>query len=467
MTANGTSWQTKAMKDAPIVIIGAGMGGLATALALAKKGFKDIQVIERVSGLGFVGAGIQMAPNVARILTRLGCWSPVEAEATDVLETSIRDGASNQELAHVNMPNIRKMYGYPHCTGHRATLAGSLYDACKLEPAIKFKFGHSLRSIESFAPHTTFTLQTEAGETLQIKAAVLIGADGVKSIARAALLSKAGLSESVEDTGQAAYRILLPREAMANDPEMMQLLDSNQVTRWIGEKRHWICYPIASRTIYNMSSIQPDDNFAAAPSSTYTTKGSKSAMMDVFSDFCPLVLRMLDLVPEGEVCEWKLRSQKPLPTWVHGSVALLGDACHPTLPHLNQGAGLAIEDAAVLAEVLDRAPDATPNTINKCLQVYETLRKPRATTLVDLAALSGRTLHLGQGKAKEERDKQFAEANGGGKVPDKWASPEVQKMIYSYDCMEEAAAKFHEEYRKLEKGILNRLYCFVRLKLCW
>ncbi|KAK7225023.1 hypothetical protein V2G26_013026 [Clonostachys chloroleuca] len=467
MTVNGTSWQTRALKDAPIVIIGAGMGGLATALALAKKGFKDIQVIERASGLGFVGAGIQMAPNVARILTRLGCWSPVEAEATDVLETSIRDGASNQELAHVDMPNIRKMYGYPHCTGHRATLAGSLYDACKLEPAIKFKFGHSLRSIESFAPQATFTLQTETGETLQMKAAVLIGADGVKSIARAALLSRAGLSESVEDTGQAAYRILLPREAMTNDPEMMKLLDSNQVTRWIGEKRHWICYPIASRTIYNMSSIQPDDNFAAAPSSTYTTKGSKKAMMDVFSDFCPLVLRMLNLVPEGEVCEWKLRSQKPLPTWVHGSVALLGDACHPTLPHLNQGAGLAIEDAAVLAEVLDRAPDATPESINRCLQVYEALRKPRATNLVELAALSGRTLHLGQGKAKEERDKQFAEANGGGKVPDKWASPEVQKMIYSYDCMQEAAAKFDEVYKKLEKSIWNRLRCFVRMQLRW
>jgi salicylate hydroxylase len=237
---------------------------------------------------------------------------------------------------------------------------------------------------------------------------------------------------------------------MASDPEMLALLDSNQVTRWIGEKRHWICYPIASRTFYNMSSIQPDVNFASAPSATYTTKGSKQAMLDVFSDFCPVIQQMLNLVPEGEVCEWKLRVHKPLPTWVHGSVGLVGDACHPTLPHLNQGAAMAIEDAATIAEILFRAPDTTPETINKCLKVYELVRKERTTTLVDLAALSGRTLHLGAGTAKEERDRQFAEAKtNGGKVPDKWASPEVQQMIYSHDCMKIVAERFDELYQSL------------------
>ncbi|KAF4121497.1 salicylate hydroxylase [Geosmithia morbida] len=438
-------------KDLPVAIIGAGMGGLASALTLARKGFKDIQVFETASSLGFVGAGIQMAPNLVRILTRLGCWDEIGAEATDVLETSVREGSSNEELAHVNMPDIRKMYGYPHCTGHRATLAGGLYKACQQEPAITFRFGHSLESVDSFAPQPTLTVKPRDGEAYQVKVGILIGADGVKSVTRTHLLGQAGLEAAVEDTGQAAYRVLLPREAMRSDPEMMALLDSSQVTRWIGEKRHWICYPIASRTIYNMSSIQPDDNFASAPSTTYTTKGSKKAMLDAFSDFCPVVQRMLNLVPDGEVCEWKLRVHKALPTWVHGSATLVGDACHPTLPHLNQGAALAIEDAAVLAEVLSRAPDATPEAVNRSLQVYELLRKERTTTLVDLAALSGRTLHLGAGAAKEERDRQFAEAkaNGGGKVPDKWASPEVQRMIYSHDCMDVAAEQFGKLYQSL------------------
>lgn len=447
------------------------MGGLCTALALAKKGFKDIQVYETASNLGFVGAGIQLAPNLVRILKRLDCWNGIEAEANEVLETSIRstyepvfpttstkdtfanndliDGATNQELTHVHMPDIRTKYGHPHCTGHRATLAGGLYETCQKHPAVKFHFSCALQSIDSFSPEPTMTVQPRDGEPRQVKADVIIAADGIKSLAREALLEHMGTSMTVEDTGQAAYRILLPREKMASDPEMMALLDSNQVTRWIGEKRHWIAYPIASRTIYNMSSVQPDTRFAAAPSATYTTRGSKDAMLDVFADFCPLVRRMLDLVPDGEVCEWKLRVHRPLPSWVQGSVALAGDACHPTLPHLNQGAAQAIEDAAVLAEVLSRAPDVTADAIGRCLRVYELVRKDRATTLVDLAAESGRTLHLGEGKAKEERDRQFAEAKAKGKVPDKWASPDIQAMIYSHDCMEVAAAKFEELYRGL------------------
>ncbi|ENH70023.1 3-hydroxybenzoate 6-hydroxylase 1 [Fusarium oxysporum f. sp. cubense race 1] len=437
--------------DSRVVIVGAGMGGLTCALALAKKGFKDIEVYESASDLGFVGAGIQLAPNLVRILTRLGCWDSVGAEATDVKETSIRDGASNRELTHVYMPDIRKKYGYPHCTGHRASLAGSLYKGCKKESGIRFKFGHTLQSVDAFSPAVKFTVKSRDGEAYQATADVFLAADGIKSVARSALLSQAGVVMDTEDTGQAAYRVLLSREDMASDPEMMELLDSNQVTRWIGEKRHWIAYPIASRTIYNMSSIQPDTNFADAPSMTYTTKGSKSAMLDVFSDFCPLIQRMLNLVPDGEVCEWKLRSHKPLPTWSYGSLALMGDACHPTLPHLNQGAAQAVEDAVVLAEVLARVPVRSPEAINRSLQIYELLRKDRTTMLVDLAAQSGKALHLGEGEKKAERDRLFAaNKTNGGKVPDKWASPEVQEMIYSHDCTSLVAEKFDELYRGLD-----------------
>lgn len=360
------------------------------------------------------------------------------------------------------MSDIRDKYGYPHCLGHRASLAGGLYEGCQKEPAITFHFGHSLVSVDSFSPRPTFTVKSRDSSTRQVTVDMLVAADGVKSIMRSTLLSQLGHTAEAEPTGQAAYRVMLPREKMESDPEMMALLDSNQVVRWIGERRHWIAYPIHGRQIYNMSSTQPDSNFQAPSlSATYTTKGSKAAMLGVFDDFCPLVKRMLDLVPDGEVCEWKLHVHKPLPTWTHGSVALLGDACHPTLPHLSQGAAMAVEDAAVLAEVLSRAPlpatttssstaDAqkeTAEVIRKALAVYEELRKGRTSTLVDMAAFSGRTLHLGEGKAKEERDKQFAAARqNGGSVPDKWASPDVQQMIFSHDCMQIAANKFQELY---------------------
>jgi len=136
-------------------------------------------------------------------------------------------------------------------------------------------------------------------------------------------------------------------------------------------------------------------------------------------------------------------------TWIHGCTALLGDACHPTLPHLAQGAAQAIEDAAVIAVVLSRIPDTNPASINKALSVYERVRKVRAETLVDLAAASGRALHLGEGAAKEERDKQFAALKaqaGKGPIPDKWADADVQKQIYGFDCIKVAEESFDEYF---------------------
>jgi salicylate hydroxylase len=157
-------------------------------------------------------------------------------------------------------------------------------------------------------------------------------------------------------------------------------------------------------------------------------------------------------VPDGEVCEWKLRVHSPLPTWVHGSVALLGDACHPTLPHLAQGAAQAIEDAAVIAEALALLPagERDAASINKALRVYERVRKERAETLVELAAASGRALHLGEGAAKDERDRQFAALKEKkGAVPDKWADADVQRQIYGHDCMKVTQDSFAEIYASL------------------
>ncbi|KAK3954625.1 hypothetical protein QBC32DRAFT_80108 [Pseudoneurospora amorphoporcata] len=440
-------------RDLRIAIIGAGMGGLGAALAFAKKGFKNINVYETASNLGFVGAGIQMPPNVVRVLDRLGCWEEIEKDSTNVKETSIRQGSTNEELAHVYMPDMREKYGFPHCTGHRSSLAGGLYNGCLKESAIKFNFGTSLVKVLSWAPKPRILLKSRTQEEpFEVEADILLASDGIKSLTRTQMLSELGLTSEEGDTGQAAYRIMLHRDQMKHDPEMLALLDSDMVVRWIGERRHIIAYPVSGHNIYNLSTAHPDTNFAGATNATYTTRGEKKAMFEVFGTFCPLVQRMLDLVPEGEVCEWKLRIHKTLPTWVHGSAALLGDACHATLPHLNQGAAMAIEDGSVLAECVSRIPadkldDA--ETITKTLKVFEMLRKPYTTTLVDLASHSGRVLHLGEGKAKEERDRLFRENGKSGVVPDKWASPDVQKMIYSHDCVKEVIEKFDEVFASI------------------
>ncbi|KAL9108025.1 MAG: hypothetical protein Q9227_007131 [Pyrenula ochraceoflavens] len=441
-----------------ICIAGAGMGGLTAALALAKHGFTQIDVYEMASNLGFVGAGIQLAPNMARILDKLGCWSDIFQEAVTLQNTNVRrklftkrrardlfrkglililaENSSDNELTDVSLAYVEREYKYPHMVGHRSSLAGSIYNACKHEEkAIRFHFAHTVESVLSFSPRPSIRVQPRNGTAFTVSSDVLIAADGVKSAIRSSMLDHLNVSASIQDTGQSAYRIMLNRDQMAHDAELLELLSANTATRWIGEKRHIIAYPVSSKTVYNISTAQPDTNFAAAPSATYTTKGSKSDMLGVFHDFCPRVQKFLALVPEREVCEWKLRVHAPLPTWICGSVALLGDACHPTLPHLAQGAAQAIEDAAVLGVALAALPDKNPKSVNAALLGYEHLRKGRAETLVDLAAASGKALHLGEGAAREERDRLFKEAKEkGGQVPDKWADAEVQKMIYGHDC---------------------------------
>ncbi|KAJ4355651.1 uncharacterized protein N0V89_003671 [Didymosphaeria variabile] len=432
-----------------IAIIGAGMGGLATALSLAKAGHKNITIYETAPGLGFVGAGIQLAPNMARILDRLDCWKQIAAEAVQCADTSIREGSSDKELGHVTLEYVEKTYGYPHMVGHRASLAGAMYDGCLKESGIKFELGSVITEAEFGAkPSFKLTPLKSPDEERRVECDILLACDGVKSQTRVSLLQTLGETADVKDSGQAAYRIMLTREQMQHDPELIALLDADSVTRWIGEKKHIIAYPIHNKQIYNISTAQPDVNFAGAPNSTYTTKGSKTAMMDVYGDFCPMIHRMLDLVPDGEVVEWKLRVHEPLSTWVLDSTALVGDACHPTLPHLAQGAAQAIEDGAVLGVVLDpkRIADCEPATINKALKIYEKVRKERAEALVELAAENGRSMHLGSGKAKEERDKIFAALKSGkGPVPDKWADADVQRMIYGVDITAEAENLCKEE----------------------
>jgi len=336
---------------------------------------------------------------------------------------------------------VEGAYGYPHMVGHRADLAGALYNGCKQQTSITFHFSTSVASVNSWSPKPQITLLPRDGDPFTLTPDILLAADGIKSVTRTSMLHELNATASVVDTGQSAYRIMLTRAELQHDPELLSLIDSEAVTRWIGHKRHIIAYPISNKQIYNMATAQPDTNFAAAPSSSYTTKGSKKDMLACYHDFCPRVQKLLNLVPEGEVCEWKLRVHAPLPTWIYGSVALLGDACHPTLPHLAQGAAQAIEDAAVLGVVLGNLPSTSPSDIHKALKVYEDIRKVRAETLVELAAESGRSLHLGEGKAKEERDIAFKKMReeGKGGVPDKWADAEVQRNIYGFDCQKEAA----------------------------
>ncbi|KAF8187977.1 hypothetical protein K438DRAFT_1722766 [Mycena galopus ATCC 62051] len=424
-----------------IAIAGAGMGGLATALALAKQGFQHIHVYETASNLGFVGAGIQVAPNLSRVLQNLGVWNLMKDDAVEMKEASIRVSATDEELANVKLTHVAERYGKPHCVAHRSALATALYEGCKAAaPNVTIHFRTSVVAVDFEHTRVQVKERDEEGEGHWIDADVILGADGVKSVVRKSMLEKHGEDGDVKDTGQAAYRIMLRRDQLEHDSELLALLESNTTFRWIGAKRHVIAYPISANTIFNISTAQPDVNFAAEPTATWTTRADKSAMLQVYSDFCPLVVRMLELVPEGEVCEWKLRVHHPLKTWVEGGVALLGDACHPTLPHLNQGAAQAIEDGAVLGVVLSKLTDK--HDVHAALLVYERLRKSRTEHLVEQAAASGRALHLTDPKAQAERDEAFRQVKHGGPNPDRAVDREVQDFVYGHDCVKDAEQRF-------------------------
>lgn len=205
-----------------------GMGGLATAISLAEKGFQNIDVYEAASNLGFVGAGIQLAPNMVRILDRLGVWKDIEAKAVDLKETRIlrtyrceyvatavgllkynTGGATNDQLAHVDLNYIREKYIYPHMVGHRSNLANSMFQGCKKHKSINFFFATTVSKVNVYGPRPTFSAVPRQGETYTVESDVLLASDGVKSVVRDQLLRHTGVDAKIVDTGQAAYRIML------------------------------------------------------------------------------------------------------------------------------------------------------------------------------------------------------------------------------------------------------------------
>ncbi|TEY82767.1 hypothetical protein BOTCAL_0027g00050 [Botryotinia calthae] len=364
------------------------MPGLTSALALKREGFQNVEVFETASDLGLVGAGIQLAPNMSRILDGLGVWKDIEREAVELKRTSIREGSTDEELGSVRLGYVREEYGYPHMVGHRHSLTRGLYNGCKKYPDLKFHFGTSVHEVYDFSPRPSFTISSRGGEKKRVECDIL-------------------------------------------------LINTSGVSRWIGERRHKIAYPISSKRIYNISTTQPDINFASSPSETYTTKGSKTTMLKVFEDFNPK----------------KLSLHAPLPTWVWGNMALVGDACHPTLLHLAQGAAQAVGDGTLVTVCLGKLKDATRESVNRALRVYEKIRKERAENIVELVAASARSLHLGEGKMEEERDRMFRDLGEGRSkdVPDKWADAEVQKMVYGVDCVGIARERFGEFWEELER----------------
>ncbi|KAF8520029.1 hypothetical protein BU17DRAFT_75830 [Hysterangium stoloniferum] len=428
-----------------ILIVGGGMGGLSAALSLSQRGFTNITVFESSSRLADVGAGLNVTPNLSRLLDRWNVLDIVKQEGVALEGANIYKARTDETLSRVKYSYAEKEFGHPLIVAHRSTLQQALFVGCERSGVVQFQLNTPVLDVD-FEQARVKIRCMEDDEYLEewIDGDVVIAADGIKSFIRAAMLARLGIQDEVEDTGQAAYRILLRRAQVLEHPELLELLDSNETHRWIGHQRLIMSYPISSHKIYNISTAHPDTNFAESPGTSWTTRGAKSKMLEIYKDFCPRVQALLKLVPDGDICEWKLRVHQPLPTWVDGRVALLGDACHPALPHLGQGAAQAIEDSAVLAIALSQIHHE--GEINKALRIYQagSLRKDRTEDCIARAAANGRELHLSDEDAKD-RDRRFREANKeGGENPDKSADKQTQELLFGHDCEEDAFKRWGE-----------------------
>ncbi|KAI0699405.1 FAD/NAD(P)-binding domain-containing protein [Cytidiella melzeri] len=417
-----------------VIVVGCGLGGLAAAHCLANAGHK-ITLVESAAVIGEVGAGIQVTPNVMRLLNRWGLGEAVEKVAVKPEAICLKRYATGETVGWTKWGDNMNEYGAPYYHIHRADFHKLLFDLAA--PNMTLRLNSTVVGVDPDAPSVTLA----SGEV--IKGDLIIGADGIKSIVQQVVL---GHVNPAQPTGDAAYRAIIPTSVLEADPDLKPLVDNPEMTGWMAPRRHLMAYCIRSKKEYNMVLMHPDDGSVES----WTAAGSADKMRADFADFEPRVQKLLSHVQS--TLKWRLMDRLPLETWVHksGRVALLGDSCHPMLPYRAQGAAMAIEDAAVLGNLFSRL--SHPSQIKPLLYAYEKLRLPRTAETQKSSRLNQWIFHLPDGPEQEARDRSMREAMElelkmlkGEEVDvrsegslNQWADRRKNQMQFGYDADAEA-----------------------------
>ncbi|KAF3911060.1 hypothetical protein AA313_de0204241 [Arthrobotrys entomopaga] len=442
-------WPTfKAVTPLKITIIGAGVGGLSSAIGLAASGHK-VTIYEAVSEIKEVGAGIQVAPNASRILERFGVLEELKKDGVMIAKNSMRRWEDDVEIGSVDlMPNVGKKYNAPLMVVHRADLQRTLLSKA-LSLGVKI---HTSSPVTAISPDfSVASIQLASGEW--ISSDLVIAADGVKSFVRAEIARRKGYRDTSLSTGDAAYRVVIEEERMRGDERVAGLIRGDIGSRWMGPGGHIMAYPVRGRKLYNMVLIHPIRPHQL-DNESWTSKGSKVEMLKTYAGWNSTVRHLLSYVPDdGDVMEWTLNSHAPLPSWVEGRFVLIGDACHPMLPYVAQGAANAIEDAGVLTVALGLIEGT--ERVGDALKVYEIVRKERGEAIQASARDTQRQLHLVDGKEQEERDRRIRESteaarnnNGEKRNPDLWADQQWQEFMWGVDVMKETLERWDDILRR-------------------
>jgi salicylate hydroxylase len=364
------------MPSRTVIVAGAGIGGLTASLALARSGFRVI-TLEQAERLEETGAGIQLSPNATRVLIELGLGDRLQPHVVTPRALRVLVGKSGREIMRMPLGDTAaERYGAPYWMIHRGDLQAALAAAVAQELDISLKLG---MRVEDFATHSNGVTISARGPSglWDERGDALIAADGLWSSARERL----GFKDAPEFSGRTAWRALLPAEEVV--PEFRQPM----IHLWLGRDAHLVHYPVKAGAVINVVVITTD---------TWNGPGwsEPASRVDLLphlpaADWAPQA-RALIRQPEAWL-KWALYQQRPLTNWSHGAAALLGDAAHPMLPFLAQGAAMAIEDAAVVARCLAHRPDDAA----AALKTYVAMRRARTRKVQRLAAKNGERYHRG------------------------------------------------------------------------
>jgi 2-polyprenyl-6-methoxyphenol hydroxylase-like FAD-dependent oxidoreductase len=355
-TAAASPKRAEAMARCHVIIVGAGIGGLTAALSLQRHGFR-IAVYEQASELGEVGAGLLVTPNAMHALDFLGVGDAIAATSNVSTELHIRHYRTGEVLRR-RPPgdDYKSKYGAGHFQVHRADLHRALSAAVLANDPTCIHLG---RAFTDLVQHPGGVVAHFADGTVA-KGDVLIGCDGGRSMVR----DKVHGSEVVRYTGQACFRALIPTALL---PDKLRTLPR---CMHLGPGRVLIHFALRKSAVMNVVA------FARQPrweDEGWTIPAEVSELRELYSDFHPDVLQMIESIEPKALFKWGLRDREPLQRWTLGRVSMLGDAAHPMSPFLGQGAVVAIEDGTVLGRCFAKA-----HTPEEALLLYEAARKQRA-----------------------------------------------------------------------------------------